>query len=243
MISEQRSLLPASGREAQRYVSDTRRKISILRTRLDTLHSLLPGLPSLTKNEMDHRVDMVSKLRSKVNDMASTLNMSRFELPALTIKGLSAFKDKSLKASFSSDAVLQLHWFFPSNLDSYWLPPAEQDEDLEQLEVTIVSTKHIALAVNEERDLQKGLIEKIGEDVDVSNSKLQKPCPQGGNEGIDPAYPPHPPKWRCKPPDRATESRPDHVTPHPVSQNAYPTPALEAQGDPVARAPPNLSLV
>lgn len=36
--------------------------------------------------------------------------------------------------------------------------PAEQDEDLEQLEVTIVSTKHIALAVNEELDLQKGLI-------------------------------------------------------------------------------------
>lgn len=48
MISEQRCLLPASGREeAQRYAADTRRKISILRTRLDTLHSLLSGLPSL----------------------------------------------------------------------------------------------------------------------------------------------------------------------------------------------------
>lgn len=31
-----------------------------------------------TKREMNHRVDLVSKLRSKVNDMASTLNMSKF---------------------------------------------------------------------------------------------------------------------------------------------------------------------
>lgn len=35
---------------------------------------------------------------------------------------------------------------------------SEQDEDLEKLEVTVVSTKHIALAVNEELDLHTRLI-------------------------------------------------------------------------------------
>ncbi len=35
---------------------------------------------------------------------------------------------------------------------------AEQDEDLEKLETTVVSTKHIALAVNEELDLHTRLI-------------------------------------------------------------------------------------
>lgn len=35
---------------------------------------------------------------------------------------------------------------------------AEQDEGLEELEETVMSTKHIALAVNEELDLQKRLI-------------------------------------------------------------------------------------
>jgi hypothetical protein len=35
---------------------------------------------------------------------------------------------------------------------------AEQDEDLEKLEETVVSTKHIALAVNEELDLHTRLI-------------------------------------------------------------------------------------
>lgn len=35
---------------------------------------------------------------------------------------------------------------------------AEQDEDLDQLEETVISTKHIALAVNEELDLHTRLI-------------------------------------------------------------------------------------
>lgn len=35
---------------------------------------------------------------------------------------------------------------------------AEQDEGLEKLEETVMSSKHIALAVNEELDLQTRLI-------------------------------------------------------------------------------------
>lgn len=35
---------------------------------------------------------------------------------------------------------------------------AEQDEDLESLEHTVLSTKHIALAVNEELDLHTRLL-------------------------------------------------------------------------------------
>jgi hypothetical protein len=38
---------------------------------------------------------------------------------------------------------------------------AEQDEGLERLEETVYSTKHIALAVNEELDLQTRLIVSI----------------------------------------------------------------------------------
>lgn len=38
------------------------------------------------------------------------------------------------------------------------VPLTEQDEGLEKLEETVVSTKHIALAVNEELDLHTRLI-------------------------------------------------------------------------------------
>ncbi|XP_020579964.1 syntaxin-52-like isoform X2 [Phalaenopsis equestris] len=49
----------------------------------------------------------------------------------------------------------------------------EQDEGLEKLEETVLSTKHIALAVNEELDLQTRLIDNLDEHVDITDSRLQ----------------------------------------------------------------------
>ncbi|KAJ9697610.1 hypothetical protein PVL29_009440 [Vitis rotundifolia] len=80
MISERSSLL-TSGSETQRHASAIRRKITILGTRLDSLQSLLlklPGKQPITEKEMNRRKDMLSNLRSKVSQMASTLNMSNF---------------------------------------------------------------------------------------------------------------------------------------------------------------------
>lgn len=42
--------------------------------------------------------------------------------------------------------------------------PSEQDEDLDQLEETVISTKHIASAVNEELDLHTRLL--VGSNID-----------------------------------------------------------------------------
>lgn len=80
MISE-RTSLPSSGPETQRHLSATRRKLTILGTRLDSLESLLAKLPSrqpITEKDMNRRKDMLANLRSRVNQMASTLNMSSF---------------------------------------------------------------------------------------------------------------------------------------------------------------------
>ncbi|KAJ6332219.1 hypothetical protein OIU76_010581 [Salix suchowensis] len=49
----------------------------------------------------------------------------------------------------------------------------EQDEGLEKLEETVTSTKHIALAVNEELTLHTKLLDDLDEHVDVTNSRLQ----------------------------------------------------------------------
>ncbi|MBA0583128.1 hypothetical protein Gorai_013999, partial [Gossypium raimondii] len=129
MISE-RSSLPASGPETQRHASAIRRKITILGTRLDGLQSLLsrPTGKPLTEKEMNRRKDMVANLRSKVNQMASAFNMSNF-----------ANRDSLLGPESKPDAMSRT-----VGLDNSGL--VEQDEDLEKLEETIVSTKHIALA-------------------------------------------------------------------------------------------------
>ncbi|KAG6744641.1 hypothetical protein POTOM_051278 [Populus tomentosa] len=78
MISGKNSL-PSSGPETQRHLSASRRKITILRTKLDILQSLLSELPSkqpITGKEMNRRQDMLKNLSTKVNQMASILNMS-----------------------------------------------------------------------------------------------------------------------------------------------------------------------
>ncbi|KAG5546614.1 hypothetical protein RHGRI_018707 [Rhododendron griersonianum] len=158
MMSE-RSSLSASGPEAQRHASAIRRKITILGTRLDSLQSLVSKLPSkqpLTEKEMNRRRDMLSNLRSKVNQMASALNMSNF-----------ANRDSLLGPEIKpADAMSRA-----SGLDNYGV--VEQDEGLDKLEETVISTKHIALAVNEELDLHTRLIDNLDQHVDVTDSRLQ----------------------------------------------------------------------
>ncbi|WRX29500.1 Target SNARE coiled-coil homology domain - like 10 [Theobroma cacao] len=157
MISD-RSSLPASGPETQRHASAIRRKITILGTRLDGLQSLLsrPTGRPLTEKEMNRRKDMVANLRSKANQMASAFNMSNF-----------ANRDSLLGPEIKPDAMSRT-----VGLDNSGL--VEQDEGLEKLEETVVSTKHIALAVNEELDLHTSLIDDLDRHVDVTDSRLAR---------------------------------------------------------------------
>lgn len=48
-----------------------------------------------------------------------------------------------------------------------------QDRDLEGLERTVQSTKHVALAVGEELELQAGLLEELDDDVGATGARLR----------------------------------------------------------------------
>lgn len=167
MISE-RSSFPTSGPETQRHASAIRRKITILGTRLDSLQSLLtklPGKQQVSEKEMNRRKDMVANLRAKVNQMASSLNMSNF-----------ANRDSLFGPEIKpADATRRTE-----GLDNHGVVGLqrqimkEQDEGLEKLEETVTSTKHIALAVNEELDLHTRLIDDLDQHVDVTDSRLRR---------------------------------------------------------------------
>uniref|UniRef100_A0A9I9D6T9 t-SNARE coiled-coil homology domain-containing protein n=1 Tax=Cucumis melo TaxID=3656 RepID=A0A9I9D6T9_CUCME len=159
MISE-RSSFPATGPESQRHASAIRRKITILGTKVDGLQSLLSKLPvkqPLSEKEINRRKDMLIQMRSEVKQMASTLNMSNF-----------ANRDSLLGPEMKSVDVMSK----TAELDNQGL--VEQDEGLEKLEETIISTKHIALAVNEELDLHTRLIDDLDQHVDVIDSRLAR---------------------------------------------------------------------
>lgn len=49
----------------------------------------------------------------------------------------------------------------------------QQDQELGQIEETMISTKHVALAMGEELNLQERLLGDMEEDVDVVHSRLR----------------------------------------------------------------------
>ncbi|GAB2292548.1 Syntaxin-51 [Dionaea muscipula] len=113
---------------------------------------------------MNRRRDMLSNLRSKTNQMASTLSMSNFanrdSLLGPKIKPVDAV---SRKSDLVNQGIVGLQRQVMR----------EQDEGLEKLEETVTSTKHIALAVNEELDLQTRLIDTLDYQVEATSSRLQ----------------------------------------------------------------------
>ncbi|KAK8958499.1 Syntaxin-52 [Platanthera guangdongensis] len=166
MISEKVSL-PSSGPETQRRMSAIRRKITILGTRLDSLESLLLKLPRkqpISEKELHKRQDMLLNLRSKAKQMASMLNMSNFATRE-DLLGQSKITTEINRADgLDNHGVVVLQRQIMK----------EQDEGLGKLEETVFSTKHIALAVNEELDLHTSLLDDLDEHVDVTDSRLQR---------------------------------------------------------------------
>lgn len=162
------SSLPPSGPETQRHLSTARRKITILRTKLETLELLLSTLSNtqpITGKEMNRRQDMLKNLSSKANQMAATLNMSGFNN-----------RDSLLEPNIKQDDIMNR----TKCLDNHGLVGfqrqiiKEQDEGLEKLEETVTSTKHIALAVNEELNLHTRLLDNLDQHVDSTDSHLQR---------------------------------------------------------------------
>ncbi|MED6135284.1 Syntaxin-52 [Stylosanthes scabra] len=156
----------SSGPETQRHTSSIRRKITILGTRLDSLQSLLSKLPAkqaISEKEMNRRKDMLANLRSKVNQMASTLNMSNFENRDRLLGTETKPDDMSRTTGLDNNQLVGLQRQIMK----------EQDNGLAKLEDTILSTKHIALAVNDELDLHTRLIDDLDQQVDVTNSRMR----------------------------------------------------------------------
>jgi SYP5 family syntaxin len=152
MIAD-RGSLPQSGPEIMRHTSAIRRKITILGTRLDSLESLLARIPpkSITDKEMHKREDMLSNLKSKAKQMATSFNMSNFANREDLLGQSKKADDMSRVAGLDNQGIVGLQRQVMK----------EQDEGLEKLEETVLSTKHIALAVNEELTLHTRLIVSV----------------------------------------------------------------------------------
>ncbi|KAJ4785681.1 Syntaxin-52 [Rhynchospora pubera] len=166
MLSE-RGSLPPSGPETQRFLSGLRRRITILGTRLGKLEADLASLPrkSISDKEMHKRHELLSNLRAREKQMASALNMS-YAADREDLLGSSKGTVDEVKraAGLDNQGIVGLQRQIMR----------EQDEGLEKLEETVYSTKHIALAVNEELNLHTRLIDTLDQRVEDTDSRLQR---------------------------------------------------------------------
>jgi SYP5 family syntaxin len=162
-IAEKNALPPHSS-EGTRIVSFTRRKLAVLNNKLDRLESLLQSAPlkgGLSEKELNRRQNMLTDFRYKSKQMAASLSSAQANRESLMEGGMIPVETRRTQGLENSGLVKLQRQIM-----------REQDEDLENLEKTVHSTKHIALAVNEELDLHTRLLDDMGQSADVTNNKL-----------------------------------------------------------------------
>ncbi|OAE21983.1 hypothetical protein AXG93_4382s1140 [Marchantia polymorpha subsp. ruderalis] len=204
----ERNMMLASGNDPTRLVSATRRKITMLGTKLDRLESLLqnpPIKPSISEKEMYRRQDMLLGIRFRTKQMAAALSTSQPSNRA-TLMGTDSRSAPPEETSRTTVTHMKKLWYegelllfivekgrscgqllsdFPPKFATLFLllllgwnrvilkNLKSQDDDLAGLEATVTSTKHIALAVHEELDLQNHLLNDLDKDADDTNNRLK----------------------------------------------------------------------
>ncbi|KAG1679313.1 hypothetical protein FOA52_009343 [Chlamydomonas sp. UWO 241] len=177
LIQERNINHAGGGPEASRKTATARRKMATLGTSLDKLMRWLESEEAngLSESEKNRRRDMVTELRNRREQMQFAIKRGggaaeREQL--FTVNGgagasraAAAQEPKETEATAELDArgllVLQDHVM------------RQQDTELESMEKAISSTKHIALAIGEEADLQTALLDDLHDEVDTTNMRTR----------------------------------------------------------------------
>ncbi|KAG0581268.1 hypothetical protein KC19_4G238300 [Ceratodon purpureus] len=151
--------LPPHSSESIQIVSVSRRKLAMLNNKVDRLESLLQS--GLNEKELSRRQNMLVDIRYKSKQMSAALSSAQANRASLMERGIAPVEISQTQGLDNSGLV---------NLQMQIMK--EQDQDLEDLEHTVLSTRHIALAVNDELDLHTRLLDDMGQSADVTNNKL-----------------------------------------------------------------------
>nr|CAB3497248.1 unnamed protein product [Digitaria exilis] len=168
-IAERESVPPSLPRELQRRTAEIRRKVTILGTRLDMLQEDLSDLPkrqNIGLKQLGKLAEKLSGLSSKAKEVGGQFTMKY----ASDRNDLLGSSEQSAKIDVNNIADMDNHEMISLQRQVI----KEQDSQLEILEETIVSTKHIALAINEEVDLQTRLIDDLDERVEDTSTQLER---------------------------------------------------------------------
>ncbi|XP_047083420.1 syntaxin-52-like [Lolium rigidum] len=168
----QRESVPASlPVELRQRTAEIRRKVSIVQTKMGLMQEELSKLSSkqnISLKEMRKLAEKFSALELRVNKVAAPFSMknssNRNDLLGPSDSRGATVVDVSSLANMEDREIIELQRDVMK----------QQDESLDRLEETIVSTKHIALAINEELDLHTRLIDDLDEGVEDTSYQLNR---------------------------------------------------------------------
>ncbi|CAL8461856.1 g1387 [Coccomyxa elongata] len=169
LIQERNVKFPHGGQEASRVTATARRKLGTLGSAIDSMRGYLESVECghITENEKDRRRDLVNALKSRREQMLQSLRRDQNTANRTALMEMNRPKAPASETLQTADldnrGILQLQ-------DQSM---RQQDAELEELERTVTSTKHIALTVNEELDLHQRLLDDLDEDVDVTHNRMR----------------------------------------------------------------------
>ncbi|KAJ1299047.1 hypothetical protein BS78_01G501900 [Paspalum vaginatum] len=158
LITERESVPPSLPREVERRTAEIRRNVTILGTRLDMLKENLSDLPKTSLKQLSKLAEKLSGLRNKAEEVGGQFIMKN--------------KYCSDSAKIDVNSIADMDNRDIVNLQRKVIK--EQDDQLEKLGVAVASTNHIALAINEELDLQTRLIVDLDEGVEDTTTQLER---------------------------------------------------------------------
>eukprot|EP01024_Parvocaulis_polyphysoides_P036984 TRINITY_DN32852_c0_g1_i1.p1 TRINITY_DN32852_c0_g1~~TRINITY_DN32852_c0_g1_i1.p1 ORF type:complete len:253 (+),score=27.02 TRINITY_DN32852_c0_g1_i1:111-869(+) len=166
-IQERVSKYPNGGTEASKLTAQARRLAATLASQIQRLREGLDEeSDNLSKAERNRRNDILTNLNLRREQMLESLSrtyaVARGELLGSSSTPNGPAQDTEETADLDSRGLLQLQ------KDRM----RDQDELLNNMETTVDSTKHIALAIGEEVDLQKGLLDQMDQEVDIVGTRL-----------------------------------------------------------------------
>ncbi|KAI8466281.1 MAG: Qc-snare protein, Syn8/Syntaxin8-family [Monoraphidium minutum] len=160
---------PDGGPEASRMTAGARRKLGTLGTSLDTLFRWLDSDEAnvLSEQERFRRRDLLHVLKNRREQVQASLKRQQqhSDRDALMAGGgaSGAPRETEVTAQLDARGMMQLQEQVMR----------QQDTELEQMEKTVTSTKHIAVTIGEEIDLHTRLLGDLQDDVDVTHTRLR----------------------------------------------------------------------
>lgn len=163
LIHERSQVKETEGADAARLTGTVRRKLSGLKAKLERLEGLLRG-HNVTDSEAARRHDMVTRLRTRCDQMGSLLNRpaERNSLLAGLAAGAPAVETEQTAELDNRGLILMQRELM-----------RDQDDQLEDLSTLVSSTKHISLAIGEEVGLQNRLLEDLEHDMETSEWRIK----------------------------------------------------------------------